>query len=203
MAERSIGEDQTDTAVRLYANAWNVRSVSILKANTMNSQPNKLDLSETLALMRELPALSIRQPWASSILLGDKRHENRGWQCPSRFRGRFLIHAALKCTQDEIDSWCLTVDVRKRATPWLDQLRTKLPALPPGWHPETKLRDWRHGILRQLPVGGIVGVATVVDVVTESDSPWFVGPWAFVLDDVREVSFVPCRGSLGFFRAES
>lgn len=30
-------------------------------------------------------------------------------------------------------------------------------------------------------------------------------PWAssIVLDDVREVSFVPCRGSLGFFRAES
>lgn len=168
--------------------------------NNQHTQPQNLDPAETLALMRELSALSIRQPWASSIVLGDKRHENRAWERPSRFRGRFLIHASKSCTQDEIDNWCLSNHVRKRATPWLDKLRAELPPVPVGWTPSA-VRDWRHGILRQLPLGGIIGVATVVDVVTESDSPWFVGPWAFVLDDVREVSFVPCRGSLGFFRA--
>jgi hypothetical protein len=50
-----------------------------------------------------------------------------------------------------------------------------------------------------LPLGGIVGVATIVDCVTAHPSPWFVGRFGFVFKDARPLPLVPCRGQLGFF----
>lgn len=41
-----------------------------------------------------MKAISIRQPWASLIVLGYKEIENRTW--PTSFRGSVLIHAAKK-----------------------------------------------------------------------------------------------------------
>ena len=38
-----------------------------------------------------MKALTIRQPWASLIILGYKRFEFRGWK--TTYRGEFLIHA--------------------------------------------------------------------------------------------------------------
>ena len=49
-------------------------------------------------------------------------------------------------------------------------------------------------------IGGIVGVANIVDCVNNSDSPWFFGPYGFVLDEVKEVEFIPCNGMLSFFQ---
>lgn len=51
----------------------------------------------------------------------------------------------------------------------------------------------------ELPMGGIVGMARMVGCVTESDSPWFAGPFGFVLIDARPLPFRACRGQLGFF----
>lgn len=50
-----------------------------------------------------------------------------------------------------------------------------------------------------LAYGGIVGVAELVDCVTECDSEWFVGPVGWLLRDARPVEFVPCLGRLGLF----
>ena len=50
-----------------------------------------------------------------------------------------------------------------------------------------------------LKRGGIVGVATVVDIVTEFDSPWFFGPIGLVIANARSVDFVAVGGMLGFF----
>jgi len=43
--------------------------------------------------------------------------------------------------------------------------------------------------------GGIVGIATLVDVVTESTSPWFRGTYGWLLRNARPLPFVPLRGS--------
>ena len=51
-----------------------------------------------------------------------------------------------------------------------------------------------------LPTGGIVGVMEIVDCVDHMDSPWFFGPWGFVIRNARPLPFMPCRGALGFFR---
>ncbi len=48
-----------------------------------------------------MKALSIRQPWASMIILGHKPVENRNWQC--KHRGALLIHASKNWDQDGAD----------------------------------------------------------------------------------------------------
>ena len=50
-----------------------------------------------------------------------------------------------------------------------------------------------------LPLGGIVGQAEVVDCVTASPSPWFTGAFGFVLEHAQPVAFKACPGRLGFF----
>lgn len=47
--------------------------------------------------------------------------------------------------------------------------------------------------------GGIVGEAEIVDCVSASSSPWFFGPYGFVIRNARPLPFLRCRGHLGFF----
>lgn len=53
--------------------------------------------------------------------------------------------------------------------------------------------------INALPRGGIIGVVQVIDVVTTSSSPWFVGPFGWVLTDARELPFRSLTGRLGLF----
>lgn len=124
-----------------------------------------------------LPALSIRQPWAISILQGGKDIENRSWD--TKFRGKFLIHAAGKFTAEEVSAWRIFCDAQE---------------IPMGWAKDLTIQG--------LKVRGIVGEADLVDVVTESTSPWFCGPYGFVLRNVKPLPFVRCRGALGFFKPD-
>lgn len=50
-----------------------------------------------------------------------------------------------------------------------------------------------------VALGGIVGEAEIVDCVSSSRSPWFCGPYGFVIRNARHLPFRPCRGALGFF----
>jgi len=50
-----------------------------------------------------------------------------------------------------------------------------------------------------LPRGGVVGLARIVDCVTEMDSQWFYGKFGFVLRDATPLPLIPCKGALGFF----
>lgn len=51
----------------------------------------------------------------------------------------------------------------------------------------------------RMLTGGIVGIADIVDCITESSSKWFFGPYGFVLENVRELPFASYRGRLGLF----
>lgn len=56
----------------------------------------------------------------------------------------------------------------------------------------------------QFDLGGIVGAALIVDCVTKHDSPWFNGPFGFVLANQRpSPKFIPWKGQLGFFEIPS
>jgi hypothetical protein len=121
-----------------------------------------------------MKALSIRQPWAFSIVHGGKDIENRSW--PTRFRGPVLIHAAKGMTYDEYDAWKLTIDAFDLAGPWLEGKT-----------------------LADLNRGGIIGYAEIVDCVEKHPSPWFFGEYGFVLANVKPLEFVACKGALGFF----
>ena len=53
--------------------------------------------------------------------------------------------------------------------------------------------------------GGIVGIAEIVDCVDcifAPNSPWFSGPYGFVLKNARPLPFMPVRGQLGFFEVD-
>jgi hypothetical protein len=121
-------------------------------------------------------ALSIRQPWASLILLAGKNIENRTWE--AKVRGRILIHAAKGMTKRE---YIKARAFASFATCILDPVR--LDDLEPT----------------HLPRGGIIGSVNLVDCVYQSDSPWFQGPYGFVLQDPKPLEFIPFKGQLGFF----
>ncbi len=124
-------------------------------------------------------AIAIRQPWASLIIWGGKDIENRTW--PTEYRGPVLIHASKKADPEEaIAAGVLCVE-RYITLPAV--IREQMELLKQGQH-----------------LGGIIGVAEIVDCVTTSKSPWFVGDYGFVLANPRPLPFHPQRGLLGFFK---
>jgi hypothetical protein len=119
-----------------------------------------------------LPCISILQPWAWLIVNGHKDIENRGWS--TTFRGRILIHAGKKLGKRDY------ADDREH---FAEAHGITLPAF------------------EDMPLGGIVGSATVTDCVREHTSRWKMADcWGFVLKDQRVRQFVPYRGQLGIFR---
>jgi hypothetical protein len=109
--------------------------------------------------------------WA--ILSCHKDIENRTW--PTRFRGEFLIHASAGVTKKEYREFVM----------WYERKFPKGLPVP---------------AMEQLQRGGIVGKARITDCVDRSVSPWFGGPFGFVLADVVSLPFVPLKGELGLFK---
>lgn len=120
----------------------------------------------------KMKALSIKQPWAWLIVHGYKDIENRRWS--TRFRGRFLIHAG------QTFDWA--------GYKWLVMNRRKL-----------GLIDLPSPASVFYHKGGIVGEVELIDCVTTYDSPWFFGPYGFILQNARETRFYPLKGELRFF----
>jgi hypothetical protein len=52
-----------------------------------------------------------------------------------------------------------------------------------------------------LEIGGVVGIAEIVDCVQEHSSKWFQGPYGFVLRNRRALPFVKWTGTLGLRNA--
>lgn len=50
-----------------------------------------------------MKVLSIKQPWAWLIIHGGKNIENRNWN--TKFRGRFLVHAAKEIDQQAVNKY--------------------------------------------------------------------------------------------------
>lgn len=53
-----------------------------------------------------------------------------------------------------------------------------------------------------LQRGGVIGQAVLVDCVEESNSPWFTGPYGFVLSEATPLLFVACVGASKIFNLE-
>ena len=55
-----------------------------------------------------------------------------------------------------------------------------------------------HGIdPKDLETGGVVGMAEIVDCVSDHPSTWFEGPYGFVLRNRKALPFVKWKGTLG------
>lgn len=146
-----------------------------------------------------MKALSIKQPWAWLIVNGYKGIENRTWHLPESMRGqRIYVHAGKKPDGENYNNTKrIVADVMTMlpedvaASVWeLVYERNSHPGHANTW--------WAH-------YGAIVGEVDIVDCVTNrpyasSDSPWFVGPYGFVLDNpVAYDKPIPYSGRLGFF----
>ncbi|MFQ6548247.1 hypothetical protein AADZ90_009835 [Aestuariibius sp. 2305UL40-4] len=119
-------------------------------------------------------ALSVRQPWAWAIIHGGKDIENRtlgSIRSGGMETGRICIHAATGMREEEY-RWGLYK---------LQQVGVTAP------HPAELVR------------GGLIGVVDVVDIVSESGSPWFGGPWGLVLENATPIGPFPAHGALGYF----
>lgn len=118
-----------------------------------------------------MKALSIRQPWAWLIIHGGKDIENRTWS--TKLRGRVLVHAAKGMTCEEYLHACHT-----------------------AWEINPQIAVPNRSALNY---GGIIGSVEIVDCVTQTTSPWFIGPHGFALRRPQPLSFIPIKGKLGFF----
>ena len=130
-----------------------------------------------------MKALSIRQPWAWAIIHAGKDIENRSW--PTRFRGRFMVHASQGMTRGEYENCLDHCHHVSQANPFPAGLT--MPAFD------------------ELPRGGIIGSIDLVDCVAGTifnSNPWFFGPYGFRLANPEPLPFTPLKGKLGFFDAE-
>ena len=121
-----------------------------------------------------MKALSIRPPWWHYVIYGGKTIENRSWR--ASFRGRVAVHASTWWHAGEIQALIDGVAARglARAHPTLDELRAGR--------------------------GHLIGTVEIVDCVADSASPWFVGPYGFVLRAPTPLAApIRCKGRLGFF----
>jgi hypothetical protein len=119
-----------------------------------------------------MKAITLRQPWAWAIISAGKDIENRNWK--THFRGRVAIHAAVGMTRGEYDRACEYIRGVNR--------RIKVPAY------------------EELERGAIIGTVEIVDCVPDSDSPWFMGKYGFVLARPRGLPEpIACKGALSFW----
>lgn len=130
-----------------------------------------------------MKALSIKQPWAWLIVHGYKDVENREWKLPAYGvfpPQRIYIHTGLSTSDmtNEVFSWII----------------------------ERMNFGQREAFIRageqptQIHLGAIIGEVDIIDCISESASPWFVGKYGFVLaNPVAYKEPIPYKGRLGFF----
>lgn len=119
-----------------------------------------------------MKALSIRQPWAWLIIHAGKDIENRSRR--THLRGRIWVHASQGMTQDEYNEAFIIAA----------ELGIEIP------------------VRSALQRGGVIGTVEIVDCVDDHSSPWFFGPFGYVLRDPEPLLFQPCRGHLNFFEPQ-
>lgn len=128
-------------------------------------------------LITELPtvALSVRQPWAWLIVNGHKDIENRSRNI-ANFTGPVLIHASERMTRADYEACLIFVSAFNA------DLAEQIPDL------------------GELHRGGIVGMAEITGHGNmEMKSPWWTGPYSYMIEDARTLPFQECPGRLGFF----
>lgn len=130
-----------------------------------------------------MKTITLTQPWASLMALGEKHNETRSWG--TRYRGPLLIHAAKGFPGECKDLF------------YLEPFRAVFA---------------RHGIksLVDLPLGQILARVELVDVIQISRSftgssqelafgDYTPGRYAWVTRNIEKVGPFPAKGSLGLW----
>jgi hypothetical protein len=118
--------------------------------------------------VKQIRGLTLQGPW-DYFIFQDKDVENRTWQPPADMIGHYLAIHVGQGYDDEGARW-----IQKR-------FGVEVPGLTLGM-------KQRKGV--------IVGVVRLAGVVTQSDSPWFFGPFGWQLEDKVAIEPVKCSGKL-------
>ena len=125
--------------------------------------------------------ISVRNPWAYLFVAGHKDVENRTWR--TSYRGRLLIHASLGADPENF---------MPKQREWLEFAGIVIPDdLPRG------------AIVGSVNLSGVVGQqrdnsGTTTGQDGTTTSPWFEGPYGFLMTDAVEFEKpIQWRGQLG------
>jgi hypothetical protein len=130
-------------------------------------------LDAELFLTTRVPILTVLEPFASAIILGPKRIENRTWKPPADLIGGDLaIHAGKK-------KWYL------QQAEVMAQVQAHWPELPNSFP----------------SMGCVIGVVRLTGCtrVPEHPDAWAHGPWCWHLENPRRIEPVAVRGRPGIF----
>jgi hypothetical protein len=156
----------------------------MLCATTPGVRVMQPDLPTVSVPEDSMMCLSIRQPWSWLIANGHKDIENRDWS--TSYRGPLLIHAGSKVD----DGWFHPT--RPASDPKAGQLYI--------YEAERlEIENVMPNHISAYPLGAIVGICDLVDVVTYSESKWFCGKYGFVLENARPIEPIPYSGALKLF----
>lgn len=149
-----------------------------------------------------MKALSIREPWAMLITMGMpligltqpdekgtqrpdfdnakvafKNIENRIWPLPDHMKGqRIYVHTGVRMDNSALEK-----------------------LLGMGFQVIIVLAFFSLNTNR-VPRGAIIGEVDLIDCITESNNPWFEGPYGFVLaNPLHYKQPIPYKGRQGFF----
>lgn len=129
-----------------------------------------------------MKCISIKQPWAWLIVNRYKPVENRKWK--TKYRGPILIHASKGFDWDGLSQlYNLTYSAFCEVV----------------YHFKIDLAIRK---INAGEFGGIVGRANLTDCVTEFDSPYFFGPYGFVMEQRHTLPFQLMKGQLGIFEVD-
>jgi len=157
-------------------------------------------------LYPSIMGLTLWRPWAHWVAQGFKRIENRPWTPPSWMYGKHIAIHAGKAWDPDAEQFVAN-----------------------GPHRDILRRDATHVDSAIIGVGRLVGCVTEVDSPdmldntkrwvsedetvmevkllegfkpTEMDLEWFVGPFGWLLTDLRPIEPVKCRGYQKLWRLE-
>lgn len=129
-------------------------------------------------------ALTIQDPWMWAITEMDKRIENRTWKPPLSAIGKTIaLHVSKKPDPAGIGS--------------IYRITNKIVTV-----------EYRYGkIVATAKVLGWIDAncqtASSPELLKFMDDKWFFGPIGWVLDDVKKVNIVDCKGALGLWDVPS
>jgi hypothetical protein len=146
-----------------------------------------------ISLEGDMKALSIKQPWAWLICAGYKDIENRNWRIGRNPRhGQYSSRDIANFTI-ELPERIYVHAGKKMDSGYMDFLYELFDADIPHQVVELTNKDF----------GALIGEVDIIDCVTESKSPWFVGKYGFVLANPKLYDEpIPYRGQLGFFEVK-
>ncbi|GHO94823.1 hypothetical protein KSF_048710 [Reticulibacter mediterranei] len=148
--------------------------VSLLQAVLSSVQ---VILPETLPQPESVQCISVRQPWTWILThpeivqtcgMPPKAVENRDWS--TRYRGLLYLHAG-----SQVDETLFHPDGQLDHAFWQWRFGE------PGTRLAERMPQTKEAYSRKA----IVGKAELVDVVEESDSPWFLGRYGLILNQAQ------------------